>query len=282
MQFKKLLLTAALANSALSAPIIHYVYTTVVKTVVITAGQTAHIGDADQTSTSFTTPTAVTPTDIYTPVVATTTSSSSTGNEKVVVYTYMPTFSSSSSSSSSTTIVVPPTTSTAAPVTTTTAAPTTSTTPTSTAAATTAAAASNSDLDSFQSEILSAHNSCRAKHGVDALTWDSEVAAYAQAYADKYTCSGSLTHSGGQYGENLAIGYTTTGAVDAWYGEGENYDYSTCSVYDHFTQVVWKSTTKVGCAYKYCNSYWGTYIICSYETPGNVIGYGIKNVLPPV
>ncbi|GME68658.1 unnamed protein product [[Candida] boidinii] len=271
MQIKKLLLTAALANSALSAPVVHYVYTTVVKTVIITAGQTAHINDADQTSTIFTAPTPVTPTDIYTPVV---TSSSSAGNEKVVVYTYLPTFSTSSSSSSSTTVVVPPTT--------TTAAPTTSTTPTSTAAATTSAAAGNSDLDTFQSEILSAHNSCRAKHGVNALTWDSEVAAYAQAYADKYTCSGSLTHSGGPYGENLAIGYTTTGSVDAWYSEGDNYDYSTCNVYDHFTQVVWKSTTKVGCAYKYCNSYWGTYIICSYESAGNVINYGIDNVLPPV
>lgn len=136
---------------------------------------------------------------------------------------------------------------------------------------------------SFQSQILNEHNVKRSLHGVSALSWDSTLEAYAQAYADKYDCSGTLTHSGGQYGENLALGYTITGSVDAWYNEGANYDYgSTCSVLDHFTQVIWKSTTKVGCGQKQCGSYYGTYIICSYDPAGNYIGECSSEVLPPV
>ncbi|ODV83196.1 hypothetical protein CANARDRAFT_203592, partial [[Candida] arabinofermentans NRRL YB-2248] len=132
----------------------------------------------------------------------------------------------------------------------------------------------------FDSAILAEHNIKRALHGVDDLSWDSTLASYAQAYADKYDCSGTLTHSGGKYGENLALGYTTTGSVDAWYSEGDDYSYgSGCSVYDHFTQVVWASTTKVGCGYKYCSSYWGTYIVCSYDPAGNVVGECDANVL---
>lgn len=126
-------------------------------------------------------------------------------------------------------------------------------------------------------EILDLHNEKRAKHSADALTWDSEVYAYAQAYADKFTCGGSLVHSGGQYGENLALGYSNVeDAFNAWYSEGDNYDYSTASSFDHFTAIIWKSTTKLGCAYKACNQ--GNYVVCSYDPAGNVVGYGLKNL----
>lgn len=146
---------------------------------------------------------------------------------------------------------------------------------------TSAAAATTSASSDFASQILAEHNAKRALHGVSNLSWDDTLATYAQNYADKYDCSGSLTHSGGQYGENLALGYTVTGSVDAWYSEGDSYTYgSGCSVYDHFTQVIWKDTTKVGCGYKQCDSYWGTYIICSYDPAGNYVGECDSEVLP--
>ncbi|VEU19685.1 DEKNAAC100752 [Brettanomyces naardenensis] len=159
--------------------------------------------------------------------------------------------------------------------------------PVSTSDSSSAPASSSSDsssagLSGFASQILSEHNAKRALHGVPDLEWDDTLATYAQNYADQYDCSGSLVHSGGPYGEDLALGYSITGAVDAWYSEGDNYDYGACSVYDHFTQVIWKSTTQLGCGQKTCNSYYGTYIVCSYGPAGNIIGECSANVLPPV
>jgi hypothetical protein len=45
----------------------------------------------------------------------------------------------------------------------------------------------------------------------------------------------------------------------------------------HFTQVVWKGTTKLGCAYAAsCRLY-----VCEYsEQRGNIMGYFTQNVFP--
>ncbi|KAK6459441.1 CAP domain-containing protein, partial [Scheffersomyces xylosifermentans] len=135
---------------------------------------------------------------------------------------------------------------------------------------------------SFFQPVLDLHNEKRSDHGVGSLTWNTDVYNYAQAYADKYDCSGNLQHSGGKYGENLAVGFSDgTSAFNAWYAEGNNYDYSTANSFDHFTAIVWKDTTQLGCAYKDCRSSGhGYYVICSYNPPGNVIGQGKQNVLP--
>ena len=152
-------------------------------------------------------------------------------------------------------------------------------TPAATTAATTTAAASGDDNATV---LLNAHNAKRSLHNAPALSWDASLAAYAANYASNYDCSGTLTHSGGPYGENLALGYGIEGAVEGWYNEGTNYNYgSSCSVLDHFTQVIWKSTTKLGCAVKSCGDYWGDYVICSYDPPGNYIGQCSSNVEPP-
>lgn len=39
----------------------------------------------------------------------------------------------------------------------------------------------------------------------------------------------------------------------------------------HFTQLVWKSTTGVGCGARLCGIR-GWYLACEYWPPGNVIG----------
>lgn len=141
-------------------------------------------------------------------------------------------------------------------------------------------ATSSSGVDeSFATAMLDAHNSKRADHSVGALTWDTTVYQYAQAYADKYQCGSDLVHSGGKYGENLASGYKTgVDAFNAWYSEGSNYDYSTSTTFSHFTAIIWKSTTKLGCAYKDCGSD-SLYVICSYDPAGNVGGEGKSNLI---
>lgn len=133
----------------------------------------------------------------------------------------------------------------------------------------------------FQDVMLSAHNEKRALHGSQSLHWNSTVYDYAKKYAESYDCSGYLKHSGGSFGENLALGYTPEGAVNAWYNEGKDYQYGTENTYNHFTAVVWNSTNSLGCAYKNCKNAWGYYIVCSYYPAGNIIGYSEQNVFPP-
>lgn len=135
----------------------------------------------------------------------------------------------------------------------------------------------------FAKDILDAHNKYRADHGVGPLSWDVSAYNYAANNADNYDCSGVLTHTHGPFGENLAAGFSTgASAVKAWYDEGSSYNYNSANTYDHFTQVVWKGSTKVGCAYKDCTSTgWGKYVVCEYSPAGNVIGQNKANVLPP-
>ena len=135
--------------------------------------------------------------------------------------------------------------------------------------------------------MLSQHNEKRALHkDTNPLSWSSDLESVAQAYADSYDCSGTLTHSGKPYGENLALGYPLydgeTGVI-AWYDEIKDYDFSNPGFGEntgHFTQVVWKDTTQVGCGFKQCNNEWGIYLVCNYLAQGNIIGEFASEVEP--
>ena len=52
------------------------------------------------------------------------------------------------------------------------------------------------------------------------------------------------------------MGYPNmTAAIDGWYSEGEKYNYNAPGFTmetGHFTAMVWKSTTKIGCGIKKC------------------------------
>lgn len=135
-----------------------------------------------------------------------------------------------------------------------------------------------------QSAYLDPHNSARSAVGVAAVVWNSTVEAYAVNYAQSQTSScsgGNLVHSGGPYGENLFWGsagttWTPEDAVNDWVSEKAYYDYTSNSCASghecgHYTQVVWSSTTDIGCASVSCSDA-STYIICSYYPPGNYVG----------
>ncbi|KIY97556.1 Protein PRY1 [Monoraphidium neglectum] len=128
--------------------------------------------------------------------------------------------------------------------------------------------------------VLQRHNELRARHGAAPLSWDAPLAAQAQGYADG--CPNG--HSGmSGVGENLAWGYSSfEEAVNAWYNEVSSYDYNAATfsgATGHFTQVVWKGTTKLGCG---SNPSCGmkTYV-CQYTPPGNVMGEFADNVGRP-
>ncbi|KAL2927625.1 Pathogenesis-related protein 1 [Bienertia sinuspersici] len=128
-------------------------------------------------------------------------------------------------------------------------------------------------------DYVNAHNAARAAVGVGNLHWDNKVAAYAQQYANKRKGDCALQHSGGPYGENIAVGggdFTGTDAVKLWVAEKANYTYSsnTCAPNaqcGHYTQVVWRNSVRLGCARVKCNT--GSFFItCNYDPRGNIVG----------
>ncbi|RPD62842.1 PR-1-like protein [Lentinus tigrinus ALCF2SS1-6] len=142
--------------------------------------------------------------------------------------------------------------------------------------------ASSSDISAY----LSAHNTVRSQHRVSALTWSSDLAAKAQSWANGCV----FQHSGGKlgpYGENLAAGtgssYGIATAIKSWTDEVSQYNASNPQP-SHFTQVVWKGTTQVGCAVAICSNIFpakygpAKYYVCEYSPQGNIIGQFPQNV----
>jgi uncharacterized protein YkwD len=133
--------------------------------------------------------------------------------------------------------------------------------------------------------LIAAHNKVRAQHCAPPLTWSAKLAQVAQQWANNLRDQGcKFGHSGGQYGENLAAG--TTGAMDPeavvamWYDEIKGYSFKQPGFSmqtGHFTQVVWRSTTQVGCGVAQCkgNDIW----VCNYDPPGNWEGQYPQQVL---
>jgi pathogenesis-related protein 1 len=136
-----------------------------------------------------------------------------------------------------------------------------------------------------------AHNQVRAAHGVDPLSWDPELAAIAQGWAEQCVDFmdpiGLIDHNPGRsdtypdyVGENVFGSSGPTSGLDAvalWVAEEANYDYETnqCSgVCGHYTQVVWAATTMVGCGIHTCPGLtYGHSIVCNYAPAGNDGGW---------
>lgn len=132
--------------------------------------------------------------------------------------------------------------------------------------------------------VLDAHNSIREVYNnATALTWSDSLAASAQLWAS--ACEWRYSGFPG-VGENIAAGfYKIQDAVAAWSSEADNYVGQFTVNSGHFTQMVWKETSEVGCAIQYCNtisglSWGGTIYVCQYNPPGNVLGAFGQNVDP--
>ncbi|XP_068666646.1 pathogenesis-related protein PR-1-like [Aristolochia californica] len=129
-------------------------------------------------------------------------------------------------------------------------------------------------------EFLNAHNKVRAQHGLPRLKWSSRLATFAKWYANQRRGDCRLIHSSGDLGENIFWGkgkrWTPAQAVALWAAEKSDYDYKRNVCIGnreclHYTQLVWKTTTSVGCAKVICRS-GDSFITCNYYPHGNIIG----------
>ncbi|KAI8316841.1 Repressed by EFG1 protein 1 [Colletotrichum sp. SAR11_59] len=137
----------------------------------------------------------------------------------------------------------------------------------------------NSD-DTFTSAVLNSTNHYREQHNASDVSWNKTLADFAVDYL-RGMDDCDFEHSGGPYGENLAMGYANvTQSVEAWGEERDDYDFDDAEFSEetgHFTQLVWKDTTDVGCARKRCeDDAW--YLVCEYWPRGNVVGQFAEEV----
>ncbi len=149
------------------------------------------------------------------------------------------------------------------------------------------ATAASIDADGMAARILALHNRERAMVGAPPLAWDPALAASAASYGPALAALGRLAHSPretrpGQR-ENLAMGsashYGPEDLVGFWVEEKVHFQSGTFPNVSrtgewkdvaHYTQMIWKSTTNVGCAMHVAAG--RNYLICRYTPPGNADG----------
>ncbi|XP_030374306.1 uncharacterized protein LOC115623894 [Scaptodrosophila lebanonensis] len=135
----------------------------------------------------------------------------------------------------------------------------------------------------FEDSILDEHNRYRAKHNTPKLTLDSGLSSGCASYAKEIAAKNSLDHSSGNYGENLCMRSSDpVQCVKMWYDEIKDYDYKNpkfSAATGHFTQVIWKSSKKMGVG-KAKSSSGAYYVVARYTPAGNVVGKFKENVLP--
>ncbi|HZU50322.1 MAG TPA: CAP domain-containing protein [Sphingomicrobium sp.] len=140
----------------------------------------------------------------------------------------------------------------------------------------------------FNQRLLAAHNVERSAAGVPPLAWSDELEAEARAWANTLAATGRFEHSPDEVasdleGENLWAGtphaYSPEAMVGLWSSEKKNYrpgifpNNSLSGEIDdvgHYTQLIWRSSRKVGCATAIGKS--EEYLVCRYSRAGNVYG----------
>lgn len=127
--------------------------------------------------------------------------------------------------------------------------------------------------------LLERHNYWRAEVDVPPLQWSDLLATSSLKWAIDLEKKCQFKHSETNNGENLWKGTTgafpTSDVVDSWASEKADYKYqkNKCQpgkVCGHYTQIVWKTTTTVGCAKTTCDGM--TTWVCQYDPPGNWVG----------
>lgn len=136
--------------------------------------------------------------------------------------------------------------------------------------------------------MIAAHNQARRQYGVRPLAWDHELARDAAVWATRLARTNRFEHDRQagrtpRQGENLFVG--TRGAygysemigllIDErrYFRPGRFPNVSrtgNVSQVGHYTQIIWPTTQRVGCATASSRS--SEYLVCRYLPAGNVYG----------
>ncbi|KAF1926330.1 PR-1-like protein, partial [Didymella exigua CBS 183.55] len=157
----------------------------------------------------------------------------------------------------------------------------------------------------YQAAILYHHNAARANHGAPPLIWDSSCEANARAAANTCTYA-RYVPAGVSQGQNRYLstsdGFNVTAAItESWYKNQfssvapwfgiATLPVSLLASVDQLTQVLWKGTSRVGCASVDCGTRMSgggataasnKYTVCNYAAAGNVGGLFAINVGRPL
>lgn len=162
-----------------------------------------------------------------------------------------------------------------------------------------AAAPAHADAQSFAAQfpaqILAAHNAERVRARVAPLAWDNGLGLAAAAYARQMAFSGRFEHSNRKArpdtGENLWMGprglfspesmIATWASEKRWFRPGVFPNVARRGSWEdvgHYTQMIWPTTTRVGCAL--ATTMRTDYLVCRYSGKGNIngrtVGYALR------
>ena len=147
----------------------------------------------------------------------------------------------------------------------------------------------------FPMRMLAAHNAERASARVAPLVWDNALGLAAAAYARQLAFSGRFQHSSRHArpgtGENLWMGtrglFSVESMVGAWASEKRLFRpgvfpnvarRGSWADVAHYTQMIWPTTTRVGCAV--ASTVRTDYLVCRYSGKGNIdgrtVGYALR------
>ena len=139
----------------------------------------------------------------------------------------------------------------------------------------------------FPGRILAAHNAVRASLGLPPLAWDNALGSGAALYAQQMAITNVFQHSDRTgrpgIGENLWMGtrgaYSVETMVGAWTSERRffvpgifpnNSTTGNWADVGHYTQMIWPTTQRVGCAI--ASNGRTDYLVCRYSGKGNIDG----------
>lgn len=140
----------------------------------------------------------------------------------------------------------------------------------------------------LRSTMIAAHNQARRQYGVGPLTWDAGLARDAGVYAQFLARTGRFEHDPQRgkrppQGENLFMGtrsaYSYADMIRLLVAERRHFKpgrfpavsrTGNWSDVGHYTQIVWPTSQRVGCAIASNRS--NDYLVCRYLPAGNVIG----------
>jgi hypothetical protein len=137
----------------------------------------------------------------------------------------------------------------------------------------------------IQARILAAHNIARAEVGVPPMRWDNRLANDAEQWAWHLAQINTMMHWGSEgeppnhEGENLWMGgrgyYSVEQMVGLWTAEESAFRHTrhwedNFHNVGHYTQMVWRSSTRVGCAI--ASNAQSDFLVCRYAPQGNVLG----------